>query len=85
MRGEDFPIVIVGNKNDLEEERKVNGPVTENIVCVDWGHAWLETSAFDAMSILKVFKTVLLKGKVSIILSSMGVICITSWPSLRSK
>ncbi len=71
MRGEGFPIVIVGNKSDLEEERKVNGPVTETIVCVDWGHAWLETSAYDPMSILKIFKTVLLKGKVSTFIISM--------------
>ncbi|KAL7644754.1 UNVERIFIED_CONTAM: hypothetical protein RMT77_004567 [Armadillidium vulgare] len=64
LRGENVPIVVVGNKSDLEEERKVNKAVAETIVCLDWGNAWLESNAFSSASVLDVFKAVLLQGKV---------------------
>jgi GTPase SAR1 family protein len=42
----DVPIVIVGNKVDVGDEKRTLGRATaESIVCVEWGNGYVEASA----------------------------------------
>lgn len=53
------PIVVVGNKTDLEEQRQVQAQVVEPLVCIDWEHGWVECSAKDNNNIARVFQELL--------------------------
>ncbi|GFY42227.1 GTP-binding protein Rhes [Trichonephila inaurata madagascariensis] len=53
------PIVIVGNKCELEESRQVSKAITESIVTMDWQHGFIEVSAKDRINIRQIFTTAL--------------------------
>ncbi|KAL3196654.1 hypothetical protein MRX96_045154 [Rhipicephalus microplus] len=53
------PIVVVGNKIDLESHRQVQSQMVEPIVCIDWEHGWVECSAKDNTNIARVFQELL--------------------------
>ncbi|KAK8764900.1 hypothetical protein V5799_032495 [Amblyomma americanum] len=53
------PIVVVGNKTDLESQRQVQSQVVEPLVCIDWEHGWVECSAKDNTNIARVFQELL--------------------------
>ncbi|KAG8176476.1 hypothetical protein JTE90_007147 [Oedothorax gibbosus] len=53
------PIVVVGNKCDLEESRAVPKDVTESVVSIDWEDGFVEASAKDNVNILQIFNAVL--------------------------
>ncbi|KAL1467250.1 hypothetical protein MTO96_026226 [Rhipicephalus appendiculatus] len=53
------PIVVVGNKTDLESHRQVQSQMVEPIVCIDWEHGWVECSAKDNTNIARVFQELL--------------------------
>lgn len=56
---ETIPIVVVGNKCDLEDQRAVRNEIIESVVTIDWENGFVECSAKENVNILKIFKTVL--------------------------
>lgn len=67
---EDVPIVIVGNKVDVGDEKRTLGRVTaESIVCVEWGNGYVEASAKDNLNIVGIFKEILRQSKIQYALS----------------
>jgi len=59
-RGEDIPIVVVGNKADVSQERRIiQRETAEGIVCVEWGNGYVEASAKDGVNVVGVFKEIL--------------------------
>ena len=50
------PIVVVGNKCDLENDRQVPRITSEVLVNVEWGHAFIEASAKENINIVDIFK-----------------------------
>ncbi|XP_022920295.1 ras-related protein Rap-2a [Onthophagus taurus] len=67
--GTAVPIVIVGNKIDLTENRQVDTATTESVVTVDWENGFVETSAKENVNVTKVFKELLVQAKVKYNLS----------------
>lgn len=63
------PMVVVGNKADLEDERAVPLETAETIVLVNWENGFLETSAKDNLNVLHVFKELLKQAKIRYALS----------------
>ncbi|XP_071536287.1 ras-related protein Rap-1b-like isoform X2 [Panulirus ornatus] len=63
------PIVVVGNKNDLEDERAVPLETAETIVLVNWENGFLEASAKDNLNVLNIFKELLNQAKIRYALS----------------
>ncbi|KAG8176475.1 hypothetical protein JTE90_007146 [Oedothorax gibbosus] len=59
------PIVVVGNKCDLEESRAVPKDVTESVVSIDWEDGFVEASAKDNVNILQIFNAVLRQAHIS--------------------
>ncbi|XP_015928756.1 ras-related protein Rap-1 [Parasteatoda tepidariorum] len=59
-----IPIVIVGNKCDLEESRAVSKDITESVVTIDWENGFVEASAKENFNIVEIFKTVLIQAHV---------------------
>ena len=56
-KGEQAPIVVVGNKTDLE--RKTSQEALEATVMFDWEHGYVECSAKDNINTTTVFKELL--------------------------
>ena len=56
-KGEQAPIVVVGNKTDLE--RKTSQEALEATVMFDWEHGYVECSAKDNVNVTAVFKELL--------------------------
>eukprot|EP01090_Pellita_catalonica_P017065 TRINITY_DN5078_c0_g1_i1.p1 TRINITY_DN5078_c0_g1~~TRINITY_DN5078_c0_g1_i1.p1 ORF type:complete len:201 (+),score=35.60 TRINITY_DN5078_c0_g1_i1:54-656(+) len=54
-RGTDFPMIVVGNKSDLEDKRVVS---TKDgaAQAKEWGYAFIETSALNNINLAKTFK-----------------------------
>uniref|UniRef100_A0A1B6LP44 GTP-binding protein Rhes n=1 Tax=Graphocephala atropunctata TaxID=36148 RepID=A0A1B6LP44_9HEMI len=75
-KGGAVPIVVVGNKIDLaDEKREVAMEMTESVVTVDWENGFVEASAKENINVSKVFKELLVQAKVKYNLS----------PALRRK
>ncbi|GFT63878.1 GTP-binding protein Rhes [Nephila pilipes] len=53
------PMVIVGNKCDLEDSREVSKDITESVVTIDWENGFVEASAKDRLNIWQIFTTAL--------------------------
>ncbi|XP_045594724.1 ras-related protein Rap-2b isoform X2 [Procambarus clarkii] len=66
---ETVPIVVVGNKADLEEQRAVPQETAETIVLVKWENGFLEASAKDNLNVLHIFKELLNQAKIRYALS----------------
>lgn len=61
----DVPIVIVGNKCDVEEKsRIIEKETAEALVAVEWGHGYVETSAKEKINIEDIFKELVCQAKV---------------------
>jgi small GTP-binding protein len=61
------PIVIVGNKADVEEEqREVHREMAETTVAIDWGNGFMEASAKDNVNITGIFRELLHQAKVQV-------------------
>ncbi|CAN8030040.1 unnamed protein product [Ixodes persulcatus] len=52
------PIVIVGNKTDLEPPQ-VRTEMVEPLVCIDWEHGFVECSAKENKNVARVFQELL--------------------------
>ncbi|XP_018796004.1 PREDICTED: GTP-binding protein Rhes-like [Bactrocera latifrons] len=64
-RGLKVPIVIVGNKMDINEaDRQVQHEVTEMIVCEDWKCGYIECSAKENVGIVEIFKELLVQANI---------------------
>ncbi|XP_068251096.1 ras-related protein rapA isoform X2 [Palaemon carinicauda] len=63
------PIVVVGNKNDLEDQRAVPTEAAETIVLLNWENGFLEASAKDNLHVLHIFKELLNQAKIRYALS----------------
>ncbi|GFS30535.1 dexamethasone-induced Ras-related protein 1 [Trichonephila inaurata madagascariensis] len=50
------PIVVVGNKCDLEKQRVVEKVVADTIVGIDWENRFVEASAKENINIVRIFK-----------------------------
>ena len=62
---EPIPIVIVGNKSDLEEEkRQVHRQTAESTVNIDWDNGFVEVSAKDDVNVTGIFRELLAQAKV---------------------
>jgi small GTP-binding protein len=61
----DIPIVVVGNKIDLDNRSLVNKTTMECIVTMDWDHSYVETSAKTNTNIRTVFDELLVRFKLS--------------------
>ncbi|XP_050394870.1 ras-related protein rapA-like [Patella vulgata] len=67
---ENVPIVIVANKTDvLEEKRIISRETAEMLVSVEWGNGYIEASAKDNINIVGIFKEILRQSKVQCSLS----------------
>lgn len=61
----DLPIVIVGNKSDVEvKTRIIEKETAEALVAVEWGHGYVETSAKEKVNIEDIFKELVYQAKV---------------------
>lgn len=64
MRKPSVPIVVVGNKCDLEEQRLVRKEIAETVVTIDWENGFTEASAKTAFNIINIFKKVLAQAHI---------------------
>ncbi|XP_071515986.1 ras-related protein Rap-2a-like [Panulirus ornatus] len=64
LRGPKIPVVVVGNKKDLETRRVVPRATVQARVELDWNHGYTETCALQPDSVLALFKKVLLEGQI---------------------
>lgn len=55
----DVPIVVVGNKCDLEKQRVVQKELADTIVGIDWENRFVECSAKENINIVRIFKEIL--------------------------
>lgn len=59
-QGDDrIPIVVVGNKCDIEDMRAIRKEIVESVVTIDWENGFVECSAKENINILKIFDAVL--------------------------
>lgn len=63
------PLVVVGNKCDLSECRKVSRETAETIVTIDWENGFVEASAKSNTNIVAIFKELLAQARVPYALS----------------
>lgn len=65
------PIVVVGNKCDLSEERSVvERVIIDCSVTIDWNNGYVETSAKDNVNICKIFEELMVQAKLNVNLKS---------------
>ncbi|XP_022253094.1 GTP-binding protein Rhes-like [Limulus polyphemus] len=64
IRPAGIPIVVVGNKNDLQQKRQVRREVAETVTCIDWENGFVECSAKDNLNVVQVFKELLVQAKI---------------------
>ncbi|XP_013789451.1 dexamethasone-induced Ras-related protein 1-like [Limulus polyphemus] len=62
VRSSNVPIVVVGNKSDLEGKRVVQKELSETLVCIDWEHGFVESSAKDNVNITNIFTEIFLQS-----------------------
>lgn len=65
-----MPIVIVGNKCDIPEEKMmVRKEIAETIIRIDWENGFVQCSAKEDFNIMEIFKVLLQEAKISYDLS----------------
>ncbi|EGG24510.1 hypothetical protein DFA_02753 [Cavenderia fasciculata] len=57
MKASDMPILVIGNKADLESDRQVSSDEAQQL-CAKWGVEFMEASAKTGMNIDSVFESV---------------------------
>ena len=62
-KGIDVPIVVVGNKSDLEVDPAIPHESLEATVTFDWENGYVESSAKDRVNINQIFRELLLQAK----------------------
>ena len=66
-KAERFPIIIIGNKNDLSE-RAMQFEVVDCLVSIEWEMKYLELSALDDNIVVKILETLLPQKKQKLLL-----------------
>jgi GTPase SAR1 family protein len=61
QRGEELPLVVVGNKTDLT--RQITSEEAEATVLCDWENGYVECCAKDNLNIAAIFKALLIETK----------------------
>lgn len=79
-RKSNVPILVVGNKCDLEEKRMVKREVAETVIRMDWENGFVESSAKNNLNIFEVFKELLIQANIPYNLSSSTKKRRTSFP-----
>ena len=69
-RGPDLPLVVVGNKTDLE--REISQEEAEAVVCCDWENSYIECCAAQNSGIPEVFRAVLAATRSGLVPSNPG-------------
>ncbi|CAG2173893.1 unnamed protein product [Oppiella nova] len=60
-----IPICVVGNKNDLLDDRRViRKEVAESVICLDWENGYVECSAKSNTNVVKIFQELMIQTKV---------------------
>ena len=72
QRGEEMPLVVVGNKTDLE--RQIPREEAEATVLCDWENGYVECCAKDNLNVPAVFRALLVQAKFSFHPSPSSVI-----------
>ena len=67
-RGEGMPLVVVGNKTDLE--RQIPREEAEATVLCDWENGYVECCAKDNLNVTAVFRALLVQAKSPLLLMS---------------
>ena len=67
-RGEEMPVVVVGNKTDLE--RQIPREEAEATVLCDWENGYVECCAKDNLNVPAIFRALLVQAKFSFQASS---------------
>jgi GTPase SAR1 family protein len=68
-KGETIPLVVVGNKSDLEEGERAVEEVQAGKIVARWNHGYVECSAKTGDNVTEVFKELLNQAKVTYRLS----------------
>ena len=71
-RGEEMPVVVVGNKTDLE--RQIPREEAEATVLCDWENGYVECCAKDNLNVPAIFRALLVQAKFSFQASSPSLI-----------
>ncbi|XP_023209611.1 ras-related protein Rap-1b-like protein [Centruroides sculpturatus] len=79
-RKSNVPILVVGNKCDLEDGRVVKREVAETVIRMDWENAFLESSAKNNVNVFEVFKELLVQANIPYNLCSSNKKRRTSFP-----
>ncbi|RWS27554.1 GTP-binding protein Rhes-like protein [Leptotrombidium deliense] len=64
------PIVVAGNKTDVEEKRVVKKELAETVIAIDWEIGFSECSAIRNENVLKIFQKLLVQARTPYALSS---------------
>lgn len=79
------PIVVVGNKCDLDDTRVIKKEVAETIISIDWENRFVESSAKDNINIIRIFQELLVQAKFPYDLNPAVQKRRTSLPSFHMK
>ena len=64
VKGEEYcPIVVVGSKCDLPEEKRAVSIELAECECIDWDHGFVECSAKENRNIVNIFSSMLLQAR----------------------
>ncbi|XP_022258154.1 ras-related protein O-Krev-like [Limulus polyphemus] len=61
-RPRNIPIVVVGNKCDLEDHRMVGKELAESVVTMDWENGFIEASAKTSTNVFEIFNELLVQA-----------------------
>lgn len=63
------PLVVVGNKSDLDQKRVVQKELAETMACIDWENGFVECSAKTGHNVLTIFNELLVQANIKYRLS----------------
>ncbi|XP_064478956.1 GTP-binding protein Rhes-like [Ornithodoros turicata] len=64
LRSGRVPVVVVGNKVDLDSDRRVRREVAETVITIDWEHGFVEASAKENTRIVNIFQQLMVQAKI---------------------
>nr|ACO11526.1 GTP-binding protein Rhes precursor [Caligus rogercresseyi] len=82
---ESVPIVVVGNKSDLETSKDIVNECVEATVTFDWENGYVEAPAKEGRNINKIFKEMLTQAKCRFDLSSRAEDMVSSNGGIQKK
>lgn len=64
LRSPEVPMVVVANKSDLSNCRRVSKEIAETVVTIDWEKVYIECSAKTGYNVLDIFTELLLRAQI---------------------